>query len=110
MRSPAARLGAAARLVILVAATSGAESPESPESIDAAQALVNETCYACHNDAALIGNMSLETFEVAKAEDNAALAEKMIRKLRVGMMPPAGVPRPSEDSLLALARVLETRL
>ena len=110
MTNPAATLGAAALIVILVAVTSGAESPESPESIDAAQALVNETCYACHNDAALVGNMSLETFEVAKAEDNAALAEKMIRKLWVGMMPPAGVPRPSEESLLALARVLETRL
>ena len=110
MTNPVATLAAAAFVLILAAATSGAESPESRESIDAAQALVNETCYACHNDAALVGNMSLETFEVAKAEDNAALAEKMIRKLRVGMMPPAGVPRPSEDSLLALATVLETRL
>ncbi len=110
MTSPAARLGAAAFLLILAGFASGAESPGSPESIGAAQALVDETCYACHNDAAHLGNMSLETFEVAKAEANAALAEKMIRKLRAGMMPPAGVPRPGEDRLLALATVLETRL
>ena len=107
MITPAARLGAAAGLLIVVAVTSHAESPEN---IDAAQALLDETCYACHNDAALVGNMSLDMFAVAEAEADAPLAEKMIRKLRAGMMPPAGVARPSEDSLLALAAVLETRL
>lgn len=107
MITPAARLGAAALFLISVAVTSDAESPED---VDAAQALLDETCYACHNDAALVGNMSLDMFAVAEAEADAPLAEKMIRKLRAGMMPPAGVPRPSEDSLLALAVVLETRL
>jgi hypothetical protein len=34
----------------------------------------------------------------------------MIRKLRAGMMPPPGMPRPSPDTLLALVEELETRM
>ena len=54
--------------------------------------------------------MSLDSFDVTAAVDNARLSEKIIRKVRAGMMPPAGVPRPGEESLAALATELETRL
>ena len=37
-------------------------------------------------------------------------AEKMIRKLRAGMMPPAGARRPDEAQLARLASALETRM
>ena len=47
--------------------------------------------------------MSLDAFAVSAPEAAAELAERMGRKLRAGMMPPAGVPRPSEDDLEALA-------
>jgi Protein of unknown function (DUF1592)/Protein of unknown function (DUF1588)/Protein of unknown function (DUF1585)/Protein of unknown function (DUF1595)/Protein of unknown function (DUF1587) len=57
-----------------------------------------------------VGNMSLDAFDVAKPESDAELAEKMIRKLRAGMMPPPGVPRPEEADLDDLATLLETRL
>jgi len=86
----------------------GAEGAAS--SLDGAQAIIEDSCRQCHNDAILIGNMSLESFEVGAAEDDAALAEKVIRKLRAGMMPPAGVSRPAERDLDALALELETRL
>jgi hypothetical protein len=54
--------------------------------------------------------MSLEGFDVDAPEAAAEIAEKMVRKLRAGMMPPAGVPRPEEADLEALATQLETRL
>ena len=54
--------------------------------------------------------MSLESFEVAQADENSELAEKVIRKLRAGMMPPAGVQRPDESALASLATLLETRI
>ncbi len=85
-------------------------STSMPEKVDAAQAVIEDVCRQCHNDVTLLGSMSLDSFEVATAEEKAKLAEKMIRKLRAGMMPPAGVPRPSEESLAALATELETRL
>ncbi len=50
--------------------------------------VIQQYCVRCHNDSALRGNMTLEQFDLATAEDNAELAEKMIRKVRAGMMPP----------------------
>ena len=75
---------------------------------DAAQAVVNETCRRCHNDRARYGNLSLDHFEVARAGADRPLAEKIIRKVRTGLMPPAGAVRPSETDLQALAGALET--
>ena len=61
----------------------------------------------CHNDQALTGNVSLQGFDVDRAAEKAATAERMIRKLRAGMIPPPGAPRPAGDILLALVEALE---
>ncbi|MDE2877376.1 DUF1592 domain-containing protein [Candidatus Palauibacter soopunensis] len=79
-------------------------------SAEVAQAVVAGTCMRCHNPRRVSGGMSLETFEAASAADNAVIAERMVRKLRAGMMPPVGVRRPTPDSLRTLAAVLESRL
>jgi hypothetical protein len=89
---------------VLLAGASGLESSESDSN------LIEETCVGCHNDAALIGNLSLETFDVAHAEKDIAVAEKVIRKLRAGMMPPPEVPRPDEAALQALVETLEATI
>ena len=67
-------------------------------------------CVVCHNDVAKTGNLSLQTFDVGAAVENAEIAEKMIRKLRAGMMPPPGSPRPVADTLTLLVTELETLL
>ena len=76
---------------------------QAPSPSEAAQAVVEDTCQRCHNDRMRYGNMSLEGFEVATAHEFPALAEKMVRKLRAGMMPPAGVARPNDEALAGLA-------
>ncbi len=70
--------------------------------------VVEDSCVVCHNDATLSGNLSLETFDVSRAFERAETAEKMIGKLRAGMMPPPDVPRPPAETLLALVAALET--
>lgn len=102
MRIYAAILGF--RVLFLAGPAVAALSPET------AKAVLEESCQLCHNDASLAGNMSLDAFDVSAPEAAAELAEKMVRKLRAGMMPPAGVPRPKEEDLEALATHLETRL
>ena len=72
--------------------------------------VVVQYCQVCHNDALLTGNMTLTGFEVEAAAENAETAERMIRKLRAGMMPPPGMPRPGGDTLLALVRTLENTI
>ncbi|MDE2661830.1 MAG: DUF1592 domain-containing protein [Gemmatimonadota bacterium] len=71
-------------------------------------AVVQRYCVRCHNGRLLRGNLTLEAFDVDAAHERAPTAEKMIRKLRAGMMPPPGQRRPPPDTLLALVETLET--
>src|SRR5690349_14997908 len=64
--------------------------------------VVQQYCVVCHNDQLMTGNLSLQGLDVDKASEKAQTAERMIRKLRAGMMPPPGIPRPGGDTLLAL--------
>src|SRR5689334_5875579 len=57
--------------------------------------VVKQYCSGCHSDSeSKSGNLSLTKFDIAKAYENAEVSEKMIRKLRAGMMPPPGSRRP----------------
>ncbi len=69
--------------------------------------VVVQYCQVCHNDALLTGNVSLQGFEVERAPEQAETAERMIRKLRAGMMPPPDMPRPGGDTLDVLVATLE---
>ncbi len=72
--------------------------------------VIQEYCTGCHNPARLTGNLSLVDFEVERAPELAETAEKMIQKLRAGMMPPQGRPRPAGDTLMMLVEDLESRI
>ena len=80
-------------------------SPALPAELNP---IVRQYCVRCHNDQTLRGNLSLETFDVAAAHESAATAERMIVKLRNGMMPPPGNRRPDADTLRTLVETLET--
>ncbi len=89
------------------AVSAPAAAPISPEDLTL---VVRRTCAVCHNPGLMTGNLSLLEFDVAQAPANAEIAEKMIRKLRAGMMPPPGMPRPAGDTLTLLAETLEQLL
>ena len=75
-------------------------------------AVVQSFCVDCHNDQnkANTAGVSFESFAVAKLADNRELGERMVRKLRLGMMPPPGNPVPDAASYAALIDTIETRL
>jgi mono/diheme cytochrome c family protein len=75
-------------------------------------AMVKQYCTGCHNDRAKAGQLSLAAFDAAKAADadHVVTTEKMIRKLRAGMMPPANARRPEAAQITALAAALESRI
>ena len=80
-------------------------------SADAQDRLVSEYCSVCHDDEAKPGGVTLERFDAAHIDRHADLAERMIRKLRAGMMPPpAATSRPSDDAIKAFAVSLESRM
>ncbi len=72
--------------------------------------VVQRYCQVCHNDALLTGNLSLADFDVDNLASRAETVERMILKLRAGMMPPPGMPRPAGDTLELLVTTLEDRM
>jgi hypothetical protein len=82
---------------------------------DAQTALVKQYCVGCHNDRGKerAGNLTLAGFDAGRVGGDvqvAETAEKMIRKLRLGMMPPAGARRPDAATIEAFASSMERRL
>jgi hypothetical protein len=93
----------------------GKAAPAAHAGVDAAAispeeltAVVRKTCVVCHNDQLMTGNISLQRFDVAKADVDYDTAERMIRKLRAGMMPPPGMPRPGGDTMNVLVETIES--
>ena len=85
-------------------ATRSADPAVLPEDLTE---VVGQYCVVCHSDRLLTGNFTLQGFDVADPVADAEKAEKMIRKLRLGMMPPPGMPRPGGDTLGTLVETLE---
>ncbi|HEY2906677.1 MAG TPA: DUF1592 domain-containing protein [Vicinamibacterales bacterium] len=80
-------------------------------SADAQNKLVSSTCATCHDNDAKTGGLTLEEFDAATIDQHAETAEKMIKKLRAGMMPPPTVKdRPDPATLAAFATALETKI
>jgi len=101
--------GHEAGAIFAATVASSSESTSSPSVSPATLTeVVQQYCVVCHNDALLTGNLSFQRFSVENAADEAVTAEKMIRKLRAGMMPPPGMPRPSADTLQQLVETLES--
>ena len=73
-------------------------------------AVVEEYCTRCHNERRRTGNLVLEGFDLANGARMRPVVEKMIRKLRAGMMPPAGVRRPEPAVIAETAAVLEAEM
>jgi mono/diheme cytochrome c family protein len=73
----------------------------------APRALVDKYCVTCHNQRTKTGGLVLDTMDLASPAAGAETWEKVIRKVRGGMMPPVGMPRPDKAALDGLASYLE---
>src|SRR5271165_6259081 len=63
------------------------------------RALLDEYCVVCHNQQAKTAGLMLDKMDLAHIPEGAETWEKAIRKLRGGMMPPQGNPRPNQTEL-----------
>ena len=73
-------------------------------------AIIEEYCLECHDEKPKKNTLTLAGFDVGKADQRPEIAEKIIRKLRAGLMPPKRATQPSAASRMALVEALETRL
>src|SRR5580700_10299342 len=82
--------------------------PVSP--LAAEHALVQKYCAGCHNDKVMAGGMTLTALDLSHPWQNSELAEKAIRKVRAGLMPPASLPRPGAAEMKVFAASLENSI
>jgi hypothetical protein len=79
-------------------------------SVDAQNQLVKQYCTGCHSERGKAGGLSLVNFDAADLENHTDVGEKMVRKLRAGMMPPPPARRPDAETMSALVTALETKI
>jgi mono/diheme cytochrome c family protein len=87
-----------------------AHKTQSPADATAQPELTKQYCIGCHSDKGKAGGLSLVAFEAAHADQNPEVAEKIIHKLRLGMMPPPGMRRPDAAVLTQFVTGLEAKV
>jgi mono/diheme cytochrome c family protein len=90
----------------------GQQSPANPSTPASADygVTVTKYCVTCHNDRARVGSLSLEKLDIADPAAGADVWERVVRKVRVGMMPPQGSPQPDQLSRAGLVSYLTASL
>lgn len=88
----------------------GQAAPYSRMSVEQQKALVGRYCSDCHNPDLKSGGMTLTDLDLAHPERSVELAEKVIRKLDVKMMPPPGKDRPDAATIKLFASSLAGRV
>jgi mono/diheme cytochrome c family protein len=99
-----------AALLVATSPLYAAQSQNAAHAAPSPAALTNQYCVVCHNSKALTGGVSLESIDFSNPSANAAVLEKVLRKIRTGEMPPAGMPRPTEAASAAFTKTLEDSL
>ena len=112
-------------LLVLVSVASVAVAADGPAALKAApspaariqvsdlasqRAVLDKYCVVCHNTKLKTGGLMLDQLDLTHLAEHAEIGEKVIRKLRAGMMPPSGMPRPDRAVLDALVSSLENEL
>src|SRR5580704_10728188 len=87
-----------------------APSRGTPVSPSGPEALLKRYCITCHNGVMRRGGLLLDQVDVEQPGRDPDVWEKVVRKVRAGMMPPSGAPRPDRATLDGFASTLETAL
>src|ERR1017187_10879694 len=73
--------------------------PAYAQKPDSDRQFVQKYCQGCHNDRVKSVTLSLEQMDPTQATSSPEKWEKVIRKRRAGMMPPAGALRPERPAI-----------
>src|SRR5262245_34118259 len=74
------------------------------------RALIDQYCVGCHNTRTKAGNLMLDELDLTKLGEHAQIGEKIVRKLRAGLMPPTNARRPDRATLETMIRWMEDEL
>jgi len=94
----------------VAAPKTAAAHASSTLAVEAQNQLVGQYCATCHSERGKAGGLVLAGFDAAKIGERPEVAEKMIRKLRTGMMPPANARRPDAETIHQFVEALEAKM
>jgi mono/diheme cytochrome c family protein len=95
----------------LSAAPQAGSAGDAPSaSVSAPRAVLDQYCVACHNQTTKTAGLELDALDLARVGDHAATWETVVRKIRTGAMPPAGMPRPDKTAAASVVSWIETEL
>jgi len=104
----------AAALMWVPHAATGQSRPAAQPHPDAQvarhQATINQFCVSCHSEQLRTAGLSVEDLDLSRVAEQTDIWEKVIGKLRTRTMPPAGQPRPPEETYDAFAGWLESKI
>ncbi len=96
--------------VAMLSAQSGQPARTAISAVDTQRAVIDRYCVNCHNADDNVAELKLDELDLAHLGDHAEIGEKVVRKLRAGMMPPTGQPRPDAATRESLIRYFEGEL
>ena len=106
--------GVAAALLLVVQvkvwAQQSSTAPAGPSPTTSQRQFLDRHCEKCHNERLKTAGLNLVQADLSRPGAQPELWEKVVRKLRTGVMPPPGMPQPSEEDRRAMLRWLETSL
>jgi len=102
-----ALLGTCLTLVTTATVAPQAGTPQKP---DGPWSVIEQNCVGCHNSKAKAGGRAFDVMSPDNIAHDAETWEAAIRKLRGGLMPPAGAKRPDKQSMEQLISFLESRI
>ena len=72
--------------------------------------VLNKYCVGCHNQNLQTAGLALDNINVRRPGNAPKTWERVIIKLRAGLMPPPGMPRPDEETYKRMTEWLETEI
>ena len=99
-----------AQTVPAVPGRTDSDGRETTSAVAQHQGLLTQYCVTCHNQRLQTGGLALDPAALATPATNIETWEKVTRKLRSGLMPPPGSPRPAPAVLDAFTGWLEGEL
>ena len=110
-RAPAGSFRIVASL-LAGAILAGAQSADRPSASPVAdhRQILERYCLVCHGGSSGVAGLDLESADLARVASESELWEKVVHKIRTGIMPPAGMPQPSETARESLLAQLESSL
>jgi mono/diheme cytochrome c family protein len=101
---------AVASTTVSTAPESAAQAPRPPGTAAPPRAFIDSYCVTCHNGRLKTGGLALDALDLANVAPHAEQWEKVVVKLRAGLMPPAGMPRPQQAIIDDFTSALESSL